>query len=403
MNKQVNKVKYIDSYSIETLHDQYNAAFLATVCCAYKNVEYIVGKSSFKHTSKLLNKCENLNYSLNFIWVVGGKSKIALLLRTFFGAIQNIRFLIFSKKDDLIIFNFNNFIFLYFANLLTKLFNRTVVIVCHNEMAFVSINSVHKNPIYNFRTNIIRYIFKNENVILSKNLRFCVLGDSIYDNLKMHINKNKIANFFSIDHPYIFSNKTSILKKSELPSNKIKIGVIGTMAQEKGADILISIAQKLNLLEAKFISIEIIGKIICDTSQFEKVGILLPPDKGKSFLDREKFNALVDNLDYILYLYPVNSYRFTASGSIMDAINFNKPIISFKNDFFQYIFSKYGNLGYLVENELEMVTLINKKIVPNNQNQHFNFESVKLALSPHELQKELLKSINNHEKNPLCC
>lgn len=400
---KVNKVKYIDSYSYETLHEQYNAAFLATVCYVFNNVEYIVGKSSFKHTSKLLNKCKDLNYSLKFIWVVGGKSKMVLLFRMFFGAIQNIRFLIFSKKDDLIIFNFNNFIFLYFANILTKLLNRKVVIVCHSEMAFVSINSVHKNPIYNFRTNVIRYIFNNEKVILSEKLIFCVLGDSIYDNLKKYININKIANFISVDHPYIFSNRDSILKKSNIPSNKIKIGVIGTMAQEKGADILISIAQKLNLLENKFISIEIIGKIICDTSQFENVGIILPPDKGKSFLDRDKFNELVDNLDYILYLYPVNSYRFTASGSIMDAINFNKPILSFKNDFFQYIFTKYGNLGYLVENETSMVNLINNLIEPNNQHQHFNFSSIKMALSPHELQKELLKSINNHEKNPLCC
>jgi hypothetical protein len=392
--KSFNKVKYIDSYSHETLHDQYNAAFLATVCSAFENVEYIVGKSSYRNTNKLLATCENIKYKLKFIWVVGGKSNIALFFRTLFGAIQNIRFLVFSGKDDLIIYNFNNFIFLYFANLLTKLLDRTVIIVCHNEMAFVTIDCVHKNLVYNFRTNIIRYIFKNEKIVLAKNLKFCVLGDSILDNLKKHINFNKITNFFSVDHPYIFSERVNKASKIDLQPSTIKIGVIGTMAQEKGADILISIAKNINLIENKAITIQIIGKIICETNQFEQVGIVLPPDKGKSSLDREIFNQMVDQLDFILYLYPVNSYRFTASGSIMDAINYNKPILSFKNDFFNYIFNKYGELGFLVDNEIQMVELIKSISGSNFKSIDFNFEKVKKSLSPFSKKDDFINGYN---------
>ena len=394
MEKKFNRVKYIDSNSHKTFHDQYNASFLATCCYAFDNVEYIVGKSSYKNTKKLLDNLTGFKFKLKYIWVLGGDNRIALLFRTILGALQNIRFLVFSSKADLLIYNCNNFIFLYFANVLTKLFDREVIIVCHSELAFIEMDCFHHNLVYNYRTNILRYIYKNTRVKIAEKLRFCVMGESILLNLEKHINQEKMNHFFSVDHPYIFVNNIKSTQKKLEACSRIKIGVIGTMALEKGADILISIAKNLNLKDRKDISLEIIGKILCDTKQFEEFGIILPPNNGKEPLHRALFNKMVEELDFILYLYPVNSYKFTASGSLLDAINFEKPILSFKNDYFCYFFEKHGNFGYLLENEKQMVEQIKNLANNNPKDLKKTFNIIKKKLSPNTIQNELTKEVS---------
>ena len=115
---------------------------------------------------------------------------------------------------------------------------------------------------------------------------------------------------------------------------------------------------KIDLLNRKDISILIIGRILCDFKIFQEEGIGLPDDLGQSFLNRDEFNEKISSLDYVLYLYPVNTYKYTASGSLMDSINIERPIISFKNDYFKYIFDKFGQLGFLVNDTHEMILLI---------------------------------------------
>ncbi len=391
-------IRYIDSFSHKTLHDQYNAAFLATCSYAFGRIEYIVGRSSYRHTRTLLDLLPDLNYSVRFISVVGGNSRMAVLMRTFLSAFQNIRLLIFSRKSDLLIYNFNNFISLPIINFLNKILKRQIVIVCHSELSFIVNDCVHKNMIYNLRTKVLRQIFRDEKKSLAPDIRFCVLGESILENLKYHIPLQKMKHFISIDHPYIFSDRQMHMPvQQDKTGKKIRIGVIGTMAQEKGADILTAIARRINLLEQKNIDIVIVGKILCDTKQFEDVGIQLPPGNGKDFLDREVFNSLISELDYILYLYPMNSYRFTASGSIMDAINYGKPILSFENHFFSYLFRKYGKLGYLIRDENEMTELIENTLPGIADKEQLDFSNIRNSLAPKTIYKELIAQLHTND------
>jgi glycosyltransferase involved in cell wall biosynthesis len=389
------KVKYVDTFSVNTLHDQFNASFLATCIYTFGNVEYFVGKSSYKNTQPLLSKLPDLSYTIKIIWIPKGKSRYALLFRTVISALRNIKLLIFSKSEDLLIYNSNNFFSLYFINSLNRRLNRNIIIVCHSELAFIKLDCVHNNFIYDLRTRILRSFFKSEKVKISDKLNFCVLGDSILSNLSKYIPEDKIRHFISIDHPYIFIDK-SIKRKIVLSSiNKIKIGVIGTMAQEKGADILVEIAKKLDLKNNEHVSIEIIGKILCDTIQFVENGIMIPEDKGRDTISRTLFDQKINALDYVLYLYPTDSYKFTASGSVMDAINYEIPIISFKNDFFTYIFQKYGCLGYLFNNVDELVDKL--KILDKHES--FNFKNTKVSLSPLMISKKFKQEFSEIEKN----
>ena len=55
----------------------------------------------------------------------------------------------------------------------------------------------------------------------------------------------------------------------------------------------------------------------------------------------------------------------TASGAFTDAVNFEKPIIAIRNEFFDYYFKKFGNIGYLFDNiddmAEKMIEIIERK------------------------------------------
>lgn len=68
------------------------------------------------------------------------------------------------------------------------------------------------------------------------------------------------------------------------------------------------------------------------------MNIDLPNNLGKGFVPRDELEARVKKLDFILYLYPTDSYQLMASGAILDALSLQKPIIALKNDYFDYIF-----------------------------------------------------------------
>lgn len=379
---------YIDTNSHGTMHDQFNAAMLLVCAKSFEEIYYYGGKSSMLNTIKLIDSSFRISIKQRKIAVVGGSGRFSLLLRTIVSNIQNIRFLIFSKQNQILIYNFNNFLSIRPLNFLNKIVSREIIICCHSELSFLANDCIHNNYIYNLRTRNLRDIFLNPNTIISDKLYFTVLGDSIKDNLSQIIQPNKLNHIISIDHPYFFSHI-----KIKNKSSKLKLGVIGTMAQEKGADILVEIAQKLKLKDRSDVSISIIGRILCKTEQFSQNGIILPSNLGKESIPRDEFDSLISGLDYILYLYPNSSYKFSASGSLLDSLNIESPVISFKNNYFQYIFNKFGDFGYLVDNVPEMISLIEELADPSHTPKIFEFEKIKSQFSPDAIKEVFISNL----------
>ena len=70
-------------------------------------------------------------------------------------------------------------------------------------------------------------------------------------------------------------------------------------------------------------------------------------------LTQNTYQILVQ-IDYALFTYKLNSYKYTASGALIDAINFEKPIIALSNDYVKSYFDIYGNIGYLCNSYEEL-------------------------------------------------
>lgn len=100
----------------------------------------------------------------------------------------------------------------------------------------------------------------------------------------------------------------------------------------------------------------------------------------------------MSELDYILLLYPTDTYRLIASGAILDCIRFRKPVIALRTDYFEYLFDKLGPFGILVNDIDEMakeIERIGKTPLPR-----YDFDKIASALSPNHLTPQLAEIIS---------
>ena len=377
----MNKAYYIDTYSKGNLHEMYNASSLLMFSYMFGKIIYVADNTSKQNVENLLKKLPH-NIIFKKIFVPSAHNKIMAFFKQIFALINNCYYIIKANKKDIVIINYNTMSNIYIINFFAKMFNKKVLIICHGEMLTLCME-LETSKIF----SLSKTFFTNENINIASGLYFSVLGDVILKNLKPYISNKIYQKFIPFDHSAIFNNTNSgeILK-----NEKLEIGVLGIRAN-KGFLDLINLGNQLKCLHEK-LNISIIGKIDCDYTQIINAGIKISDITRNSFLSREEMYHRISKLDVILFVYPTNSYKVTASGALFDAIDCEKPIIAIKNDYFEYIFKKYGSFGCLVNSFEELESEIRELVDGKNYNVDFN--KIKKNISPESLAQDLLKKFN---------
>jgi len=377
------RISIIDSYSYKNFHEIFNASFLVECLLITNNVRYYSCTSALRAIKYLINKNYLRNVNFITIPVIENDSKICILLRYILSTIINCFLLLKENNNTILIFNNNNIFSLYLINILNKLIKKNIIILCHGE--FEIFNNIKKNnqhvfwKIYNI---LLKIFFTNFNNILNKNIIFLVLGDNIKNNLKKHINKNIFTNIYSIDHSYINKSYQAYKKKkNEIP---IKFGIIGFIHQGKNLTQAVLLAKKLSkeilAKKIKIFSTDISNELI-------SAGIIVP-SKKKAF-SREEYDKKIIELDYILFFYNKDMYKYTASGPFFDALFMEKPIIALKNNYFEYMFKKYGEFGILLDS-IEEIAILIIELIKGKEFPIFNFKNIQKKILPENNKKQLI-------------
>jgi hypothetical protein len=90
-------------------------------------------------------------------------------------------------------------------------------------------------------------------------------------------------------------------------------------------------------------------------------------------LPPEELDAYINMMDFCVFLYPSNYYLFTASGSLLEALAHLKPVVALRNPYFDYVFGKMGDIGYLCDSVDEMASVI-KEIVLTRDIERYNVQ-----------------------------
>ncbi len=164
-----------------------------------------------------------------------------------------------------------------------------------------------------------------------KNLYPVVLGNNIRS--KMEAMSGRARDWIAIEHPYSFLAPGATRRQAK---PYLSIGSVGVASVAKGSELIFRLAERFkDEVEAGRICFKVVGRL--DPSMEPYLNPLVQFRDPQVFYDREAFDREVRALDAVLYCYPEDSYQLTASGSLFDAIRFNKPILATRNEYFEWV------------------------------------------------------------------
>jgi hypothetical protein len=369
-------VHYVSSFSVGTLHGMINRALLQMLV---EQDDYRVECYTPASAEPSLRRAVGSERVSRWhrIFVNSGAGHGAMLFRYLLSAFHNVRILLKSRPDDTIFYNFNNVFSLSLIDRINRRLKRNVVVCCHGEMEYLANASKHSRLYKRLMIKLTTDYFNRQRVP-AEGLRFLVFGDVIKENLKPYLSDALYARLRSVDHPVIVSENRFAAPSAEA-DGRIDVGMVGIINAYKGSDSYPSLAESLrDVPELRF---HAVGHFQCDSKPFEAAGIEIPADPTKPLSD-EEFRKSVEVLDFLLFLYPTDTYKLIASGAILDCLRFRRPVIALRTDYFDYLFRKFGAFGYLADSMEELQTLLRRA---STLSRDFPFDMIAERLSPTNL------------------
>lgn len=341
------KAYYIDTYSTDHLHEMYDASSLKMFAVIYDEIEYRASSSSYMNVKALMNGQIPKNVSYRPIWVGRDGCFFNNVVKQFAATLVNVFYIIKAGRNADTILNYNTAMALRLINVAAKISKGRVLVVCHGEMQDLVVKR-KTSPLFKWGMSL----FKDVRLKIADGLYFAVLGSVIKKNVIDIVSPQAGKKVLSFDHTAIFDK---IPLAEHKYNNKLILGMIGSLRESKGFSEYMNLSNHFK--NNPMVEFRAIGRIGIDKCKIEESGIILPDGVGNESLTRQKMYDMIREVDYVVCLFPKEGYRFTASGSIFDAIDCERPILSLYNDYFSGLFDTCGHLGYL---ENTMYDLINR-------------------------------------------
>lgn len=369
----------IDTFSIGGFHEIFNSAFLCVILNSTSGpVTYIADVTAIEGIHRLLKENQSFRDAVKRVrfkskTLPRGLSFYAIFFRYLYGAFLNILYL-FKYRSSRIIFPALNPIFAVFLKNTVKIFKNETYVVCHGELGYLFANFKKDSPLF-WYSSFIKPFFKNN---LPENLKLIILGPSIVRNFSAHY-PHLVSNIMAMHHPYIFQDLPTLTKKISV---SIRIGWVGVATDAKGFPIFNEISKYFAAKYPDHFSAHLIGWHTFPIEEYPHIQFLSPPNV---FVERSEFNNAVADLDYIVFFYDKEHYRYTASGAIFDAIQQRKLVIALRNDYFESIFNACGPIGFLCDTKEEIFQVIELILNDKLDVEHF-FVNLEIARKTFDCQ-----------------
>jgi len=223
-----------------------------------------------------------------------------------------------------------------------------VQFVLHGQLGGV-IGRRHRHPIRRFQeARTALTILGNDNlqyIVLEESLRTVLLKNLPALEKKVHL----------LPHPLPPNEAESSAENLKTP---IRFGFLGLARESKGFPVFVKLAQ------------ETVAQYR-DQAEFHAIGRFLPLDPcivlemdalatkpGMERLSRRNYINQVAQLHFIIFPHVTKSYQLTASGTLLDALAWAKPVLARRIALFEDMFLKYGDIGYLFSTDLELQSIV---------------------------------------------
>jgi hypothetical protein len=381
----------LEPQCIGSAHDIVNASLLYSISKANKN-EKLAFFADLSHINCIKKNLLDANIVLpnvDYFAVKIPKKNLLRLSRifTYYRLINQLLRTAYDQKITNIIFlSIYSYNLLILKHLLKdSQFNRfQIKIIVHGVLEEI------QNPNPSFILNQIKHFGYALNQKDNDYIQYIVLSPSILKNIS-ETPKLLFKKFVAIDLPYIYDDTKLTTKSDERivfatigqgnpyymkcvakvlqiqtdQEEKYELRIIGQNCGStnnfspnyikiiSGVQFIIEWSAIKIILTRFFPTYCKVSSYLSDKVQVVNINCI---SKGRR-LSRDEIKKNIKDVDYLLFFYDENSYKYTASGSFFDAISYRKPIIFIGNNFFDYYYSSY-RIGYRVETLSEIIELI---------------------------------------------
>ena len=188
----------------------------------------------------------------------------------------------------------------------------------------------------------------------NRNIQYIVLEDSIREPLLRKLPSLR-GSVFVLDHP---------VPPNEWPKEVIdfhpplRFGFLGHATPGKNLPFFVKIASEMSDKFADRVEFHVTGKVYNHREQLEIASLGIKSETTE--LNRYQFVQRLKTLHFVCFPYAKQHYELSPSGVLLDAIAWEKPVIASRLAIFEDLFSKFGNIGYLCENEEEFAHVIER-------------------------------------------
>jgi hypothetical protein len=220
--------------------------------------------------------------------------------------------------------------------------------------------------------------------LANKNIQYLVLEESIRDTVRR---KLPFLNGYieALEHP---SAPTEGTAEGIMLANPIEFGFLGLADQAKGFPVFLKLANQISATHEGSAEFHVVGRFAENTIQMYGTEVLATKP-GTELMSRSKFIAGLRPLHFIVLPHEAATYALTASGVVLDAIAWQKPIIARRIPIFETMFQKYGDIGYLFSDEDELRSIVAQIITGTDalryQRQLINLRTARKGRSPESL------------------
>jgi hypothetical protein len=226
--------------------------------------------------------------------------------------------------------------------------NPPVQIVLHRMSGVVG--KRYRHPIHRFqdmRTALT--------LLGNKKIQYIVLEQPVRDTVLENL-PFLSRNIEALDHPIAPNEGASETIDLSVP---MRFGFLGLVSQSKGFSLFVELANDGTLKNRQSAEFHVIGHFLGDGTGLKDLRALATKP-GATQMSRSDFIQRLSRLHFVVLPYEGGAYTLTASGVLLDAIAWEKPVIARKIPIFEAMFAKYGDIGYLFGDDRELVEAVEK-------------------------------------------
>jgi glycosyltransferase involved in cell wall biosynthesis len=167
-------------------------------------------------------------------------------------------------------------------------------------------------------------------------------------------------------------------------SGPIRIGFVGLGTAAKGMDVFLEIARRARGRWGDRVEFVHIGRAGRDTDLSAYEALAHPP--ALEHLPREDFRARMSGLHYVFLPFRRGYYDLSASGALLDAVTWLKPVITSRVPLTEQFFTDYGEIGFLCEDEAALEATVDAVVAaPDPTSYRMQVEGMRRAAAAREV------------------